>query len=1128
MTLLKSERFLPLFITQFCGALNDNLFRFAMISLISATLFAANPEKAESLAAISAGLFMLPYFLLSATAGQAADGMEKTTLIRSIKAFEIFIMAVGVWALSIASVPAMLGVVFLLGVHSTFFGPIKYSIMPQHLSAQELLGGNSLIEAGTFVAILIGQILGILLIGPQAGWLAIGIAVIGFFTSLKIPPAPPLPGARAVFSLNIFADTTDLLRNALRHRTILLATLGISWVWTLGAVITSQAVPFATSVLFGDKNAALIVVIAFTFGIAIGAMAISKMLKGRISPKFAPFAAILISIFLIDLFFAAKAYEPIATGMLLGPSGVLRGSGAWRIVLDLFMIAASAGAFIVPLYAILQQNAPEDQRSRVIAANNVMNAAFMVSFSIIATILLGVIGIGLPALFLVFGLLNLIFAILVIGLLPDSVIKSVLSAVLRLLYRVDVHGLENYERAGARAVAVVNHVSFLDGVLLATFLPGKPCFAVNTFISRQWWVKPFLNLFNGFAVDPTNPMAMKSLVREVEKGRTLVIFPEGRLTTTGALMKVFEGPAMVADKADADIVPIRIDGAQYTPFSRLKGKVRQRWFPKIDIHVLAPTRFVLPEGVSARARREAAGTQLYDLMCNLIFATRPQNQTLFTALVDARVVHGRKHIVLEDVARTPMNYQRLLAGAIVLAKPLAKLSPKGAAVGLLMPNVNAAAASFFALQYCGRVPAMLNFSTGAANLVSACLSAKLAVILTSRAFIEKAALDAEIEALSKHAQIIYLEDMAANIRPWDKLVGLGKTFIADTLHKRLRVSAAAPAVILFTSGSEGVPKAVVLSHENLLSNKYQLAARIDFNPSDIVFNALPIFHSFGLMGGFLLPVLSGVKTVLYPSPLHYRIVPQFIYDCNATILFGTDTFLSGYARMAHPYDFYAMRYIFAGAERVKDETRKLISDKFGLRILEGYGATETAPVLAVNTPMQFKAGTVGRLLPGIEHRLVPVPGIDAGGVLHVRGANIMSGYYRADSPGQLQPPENGWYDTGDIVSMDAQGFITIAGRAKRFAKIGGEMISLPAVEALAAKAAPDYLHAAISISDARKGEAIILFSTDPNMSVDILLVQARADGRTELMVPRDIRIINEIPVLATGKIDYVKLQAGAA
>jgi acyl-[acyl-carrier-protein]-phospholipid O-acyltransferase / long-chain-fatty-acid--[acyl-carrier-protein] ligase len=343
------------------------------------------------------------------------------------------------------------------------------------------------------------------------------------------------------------------------------------------------------------------------------------------------------------------------------------------------------------------------------------------------------------------------------------------------------------------------------------------------------------------------------------------------------------------------------------------------------------------------------------------------------------------------------------------------------------------------------------------------------------------------------------------------------------LHKRHRISSAQPAVILFTSGSEGVPKAVVLSHDNLIANKYQMAARIDFNPSDIVFNALPIFHSFGLMGGFLLPVLSGVKTVLYPSPLHYRIVPQFIYDCNATILFGTDTFLSGYARMAHPYDFYAMRYIFAGAERVKDETRKVIGDKFGLRILEGYGATETAPVLAVNTPMHFKAGTVGRLLPGIEHRLVPVPGIDAGGILHVRGPNVMTGYYRAENPGQLQPPENGWYDTGDIVSLDAQGFVTIAGRAKRFAKIGGEMISLPAVEALATKAAPAFLHAAVSIPDDRKGESIILFTTDAALTVDILLSTARSEGRTELMVPRDIRLLPEIPVLATGKTDYVRL-----
>jgi acyl-[acyl-carrier-protein]-phospholipid O-acyltransferase/long-chain-fatty-acid--[acyl-carrier-protein] ligase len=334
-------------------------------------------------------------------------------------------------------------------------------------------------------------------------------------------------------------------------------------------------------------------------------------------------------------------------------------------------------------------------------------------------------------------------------------------------------------------------------------------------------------------------------------------------------------------------------------------------------------------------------------------------------------------------------------------------------------------------------------------------------------------------------------------------------------------------VILFTSGSEGLPKGVVLSHRNLLANCHQLAARIDFNASDLVLNALPVFHSFGLTGGTLLPILNGVKTLLYPSPLHYRIVPALAYDSNATILFGTDTFLAGYARMAHSYDFYSLRYVFAGAERVRDETRRSWSEKFGLRILEGYGATEAGPVIAVNTPMHYRAGTVGRFLPGIEAELEPVPGIEAGGRLRIRGPNIMAGYLKVEAPGQLQPPEGGWHDTGDIVDLDPEGFVTIKGRAKRFAKIGGEMVSLPAVEGYAAALWPDCDHAVVTRPDPRKGEQLILFTTRKDADPKALQAWARANGVTELMIPRDIRVLEALPVLGTGKLDYVTMAAMA-
>ncbi|MGH8552683.1 MAG: AMP-binding protein, partial [Methylococcales bacterium] len=331
-----------------------------------------------------------------------------------------------------------------------------------------------------------------------------------------------------------------------------------------------------------------------------------------------------------------------------------------------------------------------------------------------------------------------------------------------------------------------------------------------------------------------------------------------------------------------------------------------------------------------------------------------------------------------------------------------------------------------------------------------------------------------------------------------------------------------PAVVLFTSGSEGAPKGVVLSHANLLANREQLAARVDFSSGDIILNVLPLFHSFGLTAGTLLPLLSGMRTFLYPSPLHYRIVPEISYDINATILFGTNTFLAGYAQHAHPYDFYSIRYVFAGAEKLQDETRLIWSTKFGIRIFEGYGATETGPVLAANTPMDNLYGAVGRLLPGIEYRFEEVPGIANGARLHVRGPNVMLGYLLASRPGAIVPPcscfGEGWYDTGDIVDIDENGFLSIRGRVKRFAKIGGEMVSLAAAENLAAKVWPSGQHAVVALPDPKKGEQLVLITDVSGANRHEILKNAKGIG--EINLPKLVVPVDSVPLMGSGKIDY--------
>src|SRR5262245_20392273 len=701
--------------------------------------------------------------------------------------------------------------------------------------------------------------------------------------------------------------------------------------------------------------------------------------------------------------------------------------------------------------------------------------------------------------------------------------RWLLRSVLLLAYGVRVTGLENYAQAGKRVLIVANHTSFLDAALLAVFLPDRLTFAINTEVSKRWWIQPLLKIVDAFPLDPTNPYSLKSLIRYIEQDKRAAIFPEGRITVTGSLMKIYPGPGLVADKSKAMVLPVRIDGAQYTPFSRLRGRVRLRLFPPITLTILAPRRLEIPASVRGRERRRVAGKLLADLMTEMMFATSNYQRTIFGALLDARRVHGGRHVIVEDVERVPLSYNQLLVRAILLGGLVANDTRRAEVVGVLLPNAIACVATLFGLQAFGRVPAMLNYTLGAQALLASCQAAQIRRIYTSQRFIVAAKLEHLVDKLREVATVVYLEDMREKITPWLKIKGAVASRFASVLYARRKVTPDEPAIVLFTSGSEGMPKGVALSHANVLANREQTAARVDFTSQDVILNALPLFHSFGLTVWTLLPLLPCMRTFFYPSPLHYRIVPEIAYDVNATIMFGTNTFLAGYARYAHPYDFYSVRYVFAGAEKLKDETRRVWTDKFGVQVFEAYGTTETSPGLATNTPMDSRAGTVGRFLPGIEYALDPVPGVD-GGRLSVRGPNVMLGYLKSDKPGEIQPPSTdrgrGWYDTGDIVSLDADGFVTIRGRAKRFAKIGGEMISLTAVEELATRAWPETQHAAVSLPDFQKGEQIILVTTRQSPERQARSARARADGMSELHVPKRIVPVASLPLLGSGKTDY--------
>ncbi|UCV23363.1 bifunctional acyl-ACP--phospholipid O-acyltransferase/long-chain-fatty-acid--ACP ligase [Ferribacterium limneticum] len=705
-----------------------------------------------------------------------------------------------------------------------------------------------------------------------------------------------------------------------------------------------------------------------------------------------------------------------------------------------------------------------------------------------------------------------------------KLLRTLLRGLARLLFRVEISAQQaNFKHE--RLLIVANHQSFLDGLLIGLFLPVDPVFVVHTTIAESFFFRILLSQVEYLAVDPTSPMAMKKVIRLIESGRPVVIFPEGRITLTGSLMKVYDGPAFVAAKTGATVVPVRLDGAARSYFSRLSGKHPKTLFPKIRLSILAARHFPMPEGATAKLRRRKSGEAMRRLMQEMIFASRPQ-QTLFSALCDAADIYGRGRRLLEDVKQIEYSYNDLFKMALMLGRQIERISQSGEKVGLLLPNLVPTIGLIFGLTARKRIPAMLNYSAGTDAMQAAVDAAQIRTVVTSRAFVEQAKLGEKLAGL-KGVQLVYLEDVREQIGLGDKL-----WLMAYALHFprafELPASPEDAAVVLFTSGSEGKPKGVVLPHRAILANVAQICSVIDFSVHDKVLNALPIFHSFGLTAGALLPVLSGASLFLYPSPLHYRVIPELAYDRGCTVLFGTSTFLANYAKFANPYDFYRLRYVVAGAEKLSESVRSQWFEKFGLRIFEGYGATETAPVLAVNTPMAYRTGTVGNLLPGVEHKLVPVPGIAGGGILHVRGPNVMAGYLKADNPGVLQPPVSdigdGWYETGDVVELDEDGFVKIVGRVKRFAKIAGEMVSLEVVEKLATATSPALPHAASSQPDAAKGEALVLFTTDTELTRELLAAKARETGIPELAVPRKIHKVDSLPLLGTGKVDYVTLK----
>ena len=728
------------------------------------------------------------------------------------------------------------------------------------------------------------------------------------------------------------------------------------------------------------------------------------------------------------------------------------------------------------------------------------------------------------------------------------IMTTLLRWLLRLLYGFRVFNPPPQHLPGP-VLLLPNHVSWWDWLLVGVCLEDDWRFVTSSTTAETSWLhKRVMVNRRTFPVDMSSPYAVKRIAEYLQSGGRLVLFPEGRISATGSLMKLFDGTGFLMFKTRPKVITAYLRGAHRLPFSR--NPDRKQWFPRISAHFSAvrePPQFERMSAAETRALltdwlRTEMIRQQFNVEMEIGAATVPE------AIAEtARRDLGR--VVLEDVTMKPLTFRRLFMGADLLAGEWQRVLPPGdGRVGVLLPNVNAMPVVLLSLWGAGKVPAVLNYTAGVGPLLACARLAELKQIITARSFLDRLNLD--LRALrAAGLDLICLEDVRAYLSGLRKLAALARSLLP--LRLRSVPAAEATAVILFTSGSEGAPKAVDLTHRNLLANVRQMLAVIDVHEADRLFNALPLFHCFGLNVGLFLPLVRGAYTFLYLSPLQYRVVPSAVYNLNCTVFFGTNTFLAGYARKAHPYDFRAVRYVFAGAEKLQEATVARWMRQFGLRVLEGYGLTECSPCLTVNVPMAPRYGSAGRFLPGIEYRLEPVEGLGEGGEprearetptagtsdgacrpggrvgrLLVRGPNVMRGYLNPEANARFQAL-GGWYDTGDIVRVDEAGYVFVLGRLKRFAKIGGEMVSLAAVEEALAGAFPHYglrfSVAVITRPDEERGERLVAVTNEPKLSLGQIRGAIQASGLSNLCVPRTLKVLHDLPRLGSGKIDYRRL-----
>jgi acyl-[acyl-carrier-protein]-phospholipid O-acyltransferase/long-chain-fatty-acid--[acyl-carrier-protein] ligase len=1137
--------FWSLIVTQFQNAFNDNAIKFLVIYIIVAMNFPKDTR--ENLILIVGALFALPFIFFSMAGGNLADRYSKRSVVIGTKLMEIFVMAVTILGLWLHNLPLECAAVFLISSQSALFGPSKYGLLPELVPERKLSWANGIIELGTFL----GSITAVMAAGALAeryhgreqiaGVILLGCTLLGLATSFGITHVPAADPSKKL-RWNPIGDLGAQMKTILADRTLAWAVMGNTYLFFLAALLQFTIIIYGHDVLRVDETHISYLQAAVGIGIGIGSVAAGYLSGGKIEYGLIPLGALGMTIFGALLYFgapsAALAHWLVATAVHVGSPALERLSAFFARLVhlripDLSLLGFFGGFFAVPLNALIQHRPRPDQKGGVIAAANFWSFVGIFVAAGAYNIFSARFHQSAAAIFLDGAILTAVMTGYSIYLLPDSLLRLVLWMATHSVYRIRVEGREHVPETGG-ALFVANHMSLVDALLLIASTDRPIRFLIFKDIYDQPYIKPFAKMIGAIPISSQlRPRDMIHSLREasdaIRNGEIVCIFAEGQITRIGQLLPFRRGMERIMKNVDAPIVPVNLDGVWGSIFSYERGRFIWKMPRKIPYPVTVSFGKPMPPTTTAFEVREA----VQELQSEAYLHHKNRMHTLPRSLI--RTAHHYPfRFAMGDKRRPRMSWGSALLSAIFLARRLRETWKGQEMVGILLPPSVPGALLNFAASLSGKIPVNLNYTAPNETLASCAEQCKIETVITTKLLLEKIPLQVPGKAIlleEAAAAPRFLERMTALLlwflpsKPLERTLSGGKTKTLDDL-----------ATVIFSSGSTGEPKGVMLTHYNIMSNIDQMGQTFMLAKGDVLLGVLPFFHSFGFTVTLWLPAVMGIGVAFHPSPLDLVAVSELVRDYRVTFLLATPTFLQAYTRRCLPEDFGSLQYVVVGAEKLPEPLALAFEDRFGIRPLEGYGATECAPVVAVNTrdfrapgfrQIGAKRGRIGHPLPGVSVRIVDpetrerLP-VNTPGLMLVRGPNVMKGYLgRPEKTAEVL--QDGWYVTGDIAAEDEDGFLTITDRLSRFSKIGGEMVPHIKIEEklqeLADSAEKQFV--VTGVPDGKKGERLVVLHTlDPEKLKPVIEKLSKSD-LPNLWVPRANQFfhIDELPHLGTGKLD---------